>query len=65
MIWTKQPAGLGAVATEYKAKSRWQTWRLALEVKMKLSRLLKGWFEYRKWMNMDRTCHEHEAFKRF
>ena len=24
MIWTRQPAGLGAVSTEFKAKSRWE-----------------------------------------
>ena len=23
MIWTRQPAGLGAVSTEFKAKARW------------------------------------------
>lgn len=26
MLWTRQPAGLGAVTTEYKAKSRWEKW---------------------------------------
>ena len=29
MIWTRQPAGLGAVATEYKAKKRWEKWLLS------------------------------------
>ena len=28
MIWTRQPAGLGAVATEYKDKRLWEKWRL-------------------------------------